>query len=44
MEGHMKKIIVGATAVSMLGIVVLTFTMCAAPAQTPESPSYLPRP
>jgi hypothetical protein len=38
----MKKVIIGATAIALLGIVVLTFTMCAGPRQTPESPSYLP--
>ena len=39
----MKKTIVGLTAVSMIGIVVLTFTMCEGPADTPKSPSYLPQ-
>jgi hypothetical protein len=39
----MKKFIIAATAVALLGIVVLSFTLCSGPAQTPQSPSYLPQ-
>lgn len=38
----MRKVIISATAVSLLGIVMLTFAMCDGPEQTPEPPSYLP--
>lgn len=39
----MKKIIIFATALALLGIVALSFTLCSGPAQTPKSPSYLPQ-
>lgn len=38
----MKKAIFGITGVALLGIVMLSFTMCGGPAETPKSPSYLP--
>jgi hypothetical protein len=39
----MNKVIAIATALALLGIVMLTFTMCDGPDDTPESPSYLPQ-
>jgi hypothetical protein len=43
----MKKVIVGATSLALLGIVMLTFTMCDKPNSFVEKPptdtSYLPK-
>lgn len=41
-ECHMKRVIITATALALLGIVMLTFAMCEGQSDTPESPSYLP--
>jgi hypothetical protein len=37
------RTVIGATALALLGIVMLTFSMCSGPAETPKSPSYLPQ-
>jgi hypothetical protein len=38
----MKRVIIIATALALLGIVMLTFAMCEGPSSTPKAPSYLP--
>lgn len=39
----MKTAAIAATAVALLVIVIMAFTMCAGTDDTPKSPSYLPQ-
>lgn len=40
---RMKTAAIAATAVALLVIVIMAFTMCAGTDDTPKSPSYLPQ-